>query len=314
MIHDYIRSQVERGFKVGPFLPQTCTSVVCSRMVAIPKKTPGKWQVKVDLSHLGDRSVNHLICREAPHVAYSFTGDAAHIMHFIGRNALMAKLNIKEAYRIVPIHPDKRRFLGVCWQGQVFVDCQLPFGLASAPVIVSVLGEALEWILRQRGIKAVIHYIDDFLLLGPPSSPMCKDVLVVTLQTCQELRVPIAPEKTEGPVTSITFLGILLDSTSMPVSLPQDKLTKIRAMVRAACKLKSVNDVHFLESLVGHLVHAAMVCPLAKAFLYHLFMLKAALKPGQTRRLNLSARTDLAWWEALHESWPCISVQQFLIM
>ena len=87
-------------------------------------------------------------------------------MHFLGRNALMAKLDIKEAYRIVPIHPDDRRFLGVCWQGQVYVDCQLPFGLASAPAIFSALGEALEWILRQRGVKAVIHYIDDFLLLG----------------------------------------------------------------------------------------------------------------------------------------------------
>ena len=314
VISDYIRSQVERGFMAGPFPPQTCTGIVCSRMVVIPKKTPGKWRVIVDLSHPGDRSVNHLIRREATHVAYSSTGDAAHLMHFLGRNTLMAKLDIKEAYRIVPIHPDDRRFLGVCWQGQVYVDCQLPFGLASAPVIFSALGEALEWILRQRGVKAVIHYIDDFLLLGPPSSPECKEALAITLQTCQELGVPIAPEKTEGPGTSITFLGIQLDSTSMTVSLPQDKLTKLQAMVRAACKLKSVNDVHFLESLVGHLVHATTVCPLAKAFLHHLFTLKAALKPGQTRRLNLSARTDLAWWDALLESWPGISVQQFLIL
>ena len=152
------------------------------------------------------------------------------------------------------------------------MDCQLPFGLASAPVIFPV-GEALEWILCQRGVKAVIHYIDDFLLLGPPSSPECKDALAVTLQTCQGLGVPIVPEKTDGPVTSITFLGIQLDSTSMAVSLPQDKLTKLQAMVRAACKLKSVNDVHFLESLAGHLVHVTTVCSLAKAFLHHLFTL-----------------------------------------
>ena len=302
MIGDYIRSQVERGFMAGPFPPQACTGIVCSRMAVIPEKTPEKWQVIVDLSHPGDRSVNHLIRREATHVAYLSTGDAAHLMHFLRRNALMAKLDIKEAYRIIPIHPDDHRFFGVCWQGQVYVDCQLPFGLASAPVIFSALGEALEWILRQRGVKAVIHYIDDFLLLGPPSSPECKEALAVTHQTCQELGVPIAPEKTEGPITSITFLGIQLDSTSMTVSIPQDKLTKLQSMVRAACKLESVNDVHFLESLVGHLVHATTVCPLAKAFLHHLFTLKAALKPGQTRRLNLSTRTNLAWWDALLES------------
>ena len=218
VIGDYIRSQVERGFIAGPFPPQACTGIVCSRMAVIPKKMPGKWRVIVNLSHPGDWSINHLIRREA----YSSTGDAAHLMHFLGPNALMAKLDIKEAYRIIPIHPDDRRFLGVCWQGQVYVDCQLPFGLASAPVIFSALGEAFEWILCQRGVKAVIHYIDDFLLLGPPSSPECKEALAVTLQTCQELRVPIAPKRTEGPVTSITFLGIQLDSTSMTVSLPQD--------------------------------------------------------------------------------------------
>ena len=114
MIGDYIRSQVERGFMAGPFPPQTCTGIVCSRMAVIPKKTPGKWRVIVDLSHPGDRSVNHLIWREATHVAYSFTGDAAHLMHFLGRNALVAKLDIKQAYRIVPIHPDDCRFVGVC--------------------------------------------------------------------------------------------------------------------------------------------------------------------------------------------------------
>ena len=95
VIGDYIRSQVERGLMAGPFPLQTCTGIVCSRMAVIPKKTPGKWRVIVDLSHSGDRSVNHLIWREATHVAYSSTGDAAHLMHFLGRNALMAKLDIK---------------------------------------------------------------------------------------------------------------------------------------------------------------------------------------------------------------------------
>ena len=173
-----------------------------------------------------------------------------------------------------------------------FVDCQLPFGLASAPVIFSALGEALEWILRQRGVRAVIHYIDNFQLFSSPASSECQDALSIMLLTCQELA--ITPEKTEGPVISITFLGIQLDSVSMSVSLPADKLSKLRIMVRSVCKLKAVSDSHFVESLVGHLVHAASVCPLAKVFLHHLFTLKAALKPGQTRCLDLGTRTDLA--------------------
>ena len=78
----------------------------------------------------------------------------------------MAKIDIQNAYRLVPIHPGDRRFLDVSWQGSVYADCQLPFGLATAPAIFNALAEALEWILKSRGMHYVIHYLDDFLLLG----------------------------------------------------------------------------------------------------------------------------------------------------
>ena len=60
--------------------------------------------------------------------------------------------------------------MGVSWQGSVYADCQLPFGLATAPAIFNALAEALEWILKPRGVHYVIHYLDDFLLLGHPEA------------------------------------------------------------------------------------------------------------------------------------------------
>ena len=85
-------------------------------------------------------------------MAYSSVEDAAHLMHFFETNCLMAKLDIKEAYRMVPVHLEDWRFLGVYWWGQIFIDCQLPFGLASAPAIFSALVETLEWILPKVGL------------------------------------------------------------------------------------------------------------------------------------------------------------------
>ena len=35
--------------------------------------------------------------------------------------------------------------------------------------------------------------------LGPPSSQTCQAALCSTLSTCEELGLPVAPEKTEGP-------------------------------------------------------------------------------------------------------------------
>ena len=298
----------------GPFALEECASIRTSSMAVIPKKSPGKCRVIVDLSRPDGCSVNNHLRRDATHVAYSSVDDADHLMHYLGQGALMAKVDIQEAYRIIPIHPEDRRFLGITWHNQVYVDCQLPFGLASAPAIFSAVGEALEWILRQRGIRAIIHYIDDFLLLGSPASPECQRALTIILDTCRELGIPVAPEKTEGPTTKLTFLGIQLDSLSMCTALPADKIRCLRSMVHSLRESRVIRDIHQLESLVGHLVHAATVCPLAKAFLNNLFAVKATLRPNQIRRLNLAARADLVWWESLLAEWSGTSVHQFLLL
>ena len=59
----------------------------------------------------------------------------------------------------------------------------------------------------QACVGSVLHYIDDFLLLGPPNSPCCAYDLAITLSTCAELGIPMVPEKTEGPVMALSFHG-----------------------------------------------------------------------------------------------------------
>ena len=112
---------------------------------------------------------------------------------------LLAKLDLHNAYRMVPVHPDDHGLLGVCWGEEVFIDTALPFGLRSAPKIFSAMSDALAWILQARGVTHQLHYLDDFLLLGPPGTSTCARALQCTLDTCQQLGVPVATHKTEGP-------------------------------------------------------------------------------------------------------------------
>ena len=297
----------------GPFPSADCSSIITSSLAVVPKKTPGKWRIIVNLSRPRNASVNDFIRREFTHVAYSSVDDAALIMHTMGRNTELAKIEIRDAYRIIPIHPEDRSFMGIKWREQIYVDCQLPFGLASAPAIFCAVAATLEWILRQRGIRASIHYMDDFLLFGAPKSHECKEALATTLATCQELGVPLAEDKIEGPVTTLSFLGIQLNSDSKCMSLPQDKLATLRNQVSTLASQRTIHDLHTLESLVGHLVHASKVCSLGKAFLNNLFAVLSTMKAGQYRRLNLAARADLGWWQELLASWSGTSIQQFLI-
>ena len=200
------------------------------------------------------------------------------------------------------------------WEGRVYIDRQLPFGLASAPAIFSAVAEALEWVLRRRGVRGILHYLDDFLLLGAPGSPECSNALAITFATCEELRVPLAMDKVEGPAVSLTFLGIRLSSSPLSVSLPQEKVRALQGLLREFLSTRCVRDMRTLESLVGHLVHATKVCPLAKPFLGGLFQVLRGCRPGQPRRLNVATRADLAWWHSLLSSWPGISTHQFLLL
>ena len=70
--------------------------------------------------------------------------------------------------------------------------------------------------------------------LGVPGASQCGDSLCKALARCESLGVPVAPTKTEGPATKMVFLGILMDTVSMTLSLPQAKLDRLRAMILRA--------------------------------------------------------------------------------
>ena len=139
--------------------------------------------------------------------------EVAQAAQALGPGALVAKLYIWAAYHLVPVHPDDGPLLGFQWKGAHYVDGMLPFGLRSAPKLFTAVADALEWMVQQKGVTAVAHYLDDVVVLGPPESPVCGEHLAVIQQTCEELGFPLAMDKLEGLVTRMAFLGIEIDSS-----------------------------------------------------------------------------------------------------
>ena len=195
----------------------------------IPKRSrPNKWRLIVDLSSPDGQSVNDGMDRAQCSIKYASIDDAVQLIRGLGERSLLAKLDLKDAYRIVPVHPDDRPLLGMRWRESLYVDTVLPFGLRSAPKIFSALADGLIWIMHLQGVDPSLHYLDDFLLFGPPASSACAESLATALSVCDRLGVPIAGEKTEGPATSLTFLGIQIDTRAMQLSLPQEKLHDLK--------------------------------------------------------------------------------------
>ena len=106
-------------------------------------------------------SVNDGIPKEA------FTcDDVADKVGTMGRGIMMAKVDLKSVYRMVPVHPEDRKLLGMQWKDHVYIDTCLPFGLRSAPRIFTEVADMLEWCAKQQGVSHLMHYLDDHITWG----------------------------------------------------------------------------------------------------------------------------------------------------
>ena len=81
------------------------------------------------------RSINDFIDAGQHTLTYCTVGDAILIVHKLGRGALMAKIDLRNTFRLCPISKQDWHLLGVYWQHRYFINKYLPLELRSAPFI-----------------------------------------------------------------------------------------------------------------------------------------------------------------------------------
>ena len=313
VIDKYLSEERSGNRLIGPLEPN---GIHLSRFGVIPKgHTPGKWRLITDLSYPPGLSVNDGIDGSFCSLKYLSVDFIAKIVSSLGQGSLMAKVDIQSAYRLIPVHPDDRPLLGVRWSGEIFCDAMLPFGLRSAPKLFNAVADALEWCIRREGVSHVYHYLDDFIVLGPPSSPQCHHDLVKLESVCKSLGVPLAAHKSEGPSTCLTFLGIEIDSVARELRLPADKLQRLSTVLASWADRKTCLRKE-LESLVGLLNHACKVVRPGRTFLRRMIDLLTATgnagisRPNHHIRLSREFRADLAWWRLFVSRWNGVGLIQ----
>ena len=274
----------------------------------IPKRgTPNGWRLILDLSSPPGHSVNDGIDPRWCSLKYASIEQAVRLCRSQGEAPLLSKLDIKSAYRIVPVHPDDRRLLGMRWHGNLIVDTALPFGLRSAPKIFSAVADALLWAMHQNGVFAGLHYLDDFLFVDSAGTTPQTCQLQAALHTCESLGVPVAPDKVHYPTERLTFLGVEIDTVSLQLRLPAAKVADLLATLYSWRGRRSCTKRELL-SLIGQLHHAAAVVRPGRTFLRHLIDLSTTVRKLYHHiRLSNSARSDIEWWCAFLASWNGIS-------
>ena len=240
VVEEYIHKELAAGRLRGPYDVSRFPMVHSSPFGVIPKSEVCKWRLIIDLSAPIGSSMNDGINKDLCSLTYLSIDSVAEKVAQYGVGCLLAKFDLKVAYRNIPVHPDDRHLLGLQWDNSLYIDTCLPFGLRSAPMIFTAVADALAFIIGLRIKSWLDHCLDDFVILGPADSDQCQRDLLAGLEVCSRLGFPVAEDKTFGPATTLTLLGIEIDSVVGELRLPFDMLTKLRLLVakwrsRKAC-------------------------------------------------------------------------------
>ena len=291
-----VGNEISLGRVAGPFDNPPLQNLRLSPVGMVPKKG-GSYRLIHHLSHPLGTSVNDFIDKKYCSVKYSSFDDALDMLAALGPGAMVARLDIKNAFRLLPVHKSDFQLLGFKIQGKIFVDKCLPFGCSVSCSKFEKFSTFLEWVLKQQSNNSnVIHYLDDFLVAGNKGTDDCARLMANFSFICSDLGVPLAHEKTIGPTTSLVFLGLEIDTISMTIQIPQDKLQQLKTQLLYILSKHKVT-LKELQVLTGLLNFCIRAIPAGRAFVRRLYDASCGLsKPHHKRRVNLEMKADIETW------------------
>lgn len=292
-----ILKEHQKDFIMGPFDKAPLENFVCSPIAIIPKKD-NTYRFIHNLSYpkKGD-SINNFISHDDSTVQYETIDDVIRLVQKFGKGALMAKIDIKNAFRILPMHPDDFHLLGFHWRKKFFINCTLCMGLSTSCAIFESFSHCIQWIVQQRfPIGPITHILDDFMIFGYKDDSLCQNVLSYLLEICEDIKIPIKHEKTVYPTTIINAHGLEVDSIKMQLRLPDEKLYKCKSLIMSIINEHRIT-LKKLEQVVGLLCFACKAIRPGRTFLRRLYDLTIGVKEQHHFiYLNEESKKDLNMW------------------
>ena len=219
----------------------------------------------------------------------------------------LVKVDLKDGYFMVPVHPDHHPYLRFVLEGVTYQFTCLPFGLACTPWVFTKLMKTVVTLLRSWGFRMII-YIDDILVMAE-SATLVRQHLEVLVHLLQCLSFLINFEKSVmSPTQELEFLGMVVNTNTLIVSLPADKIRQIRSEATRIFNMASLSAC-LLSHFLGKLNAATQaVAPAPLFFRYLQQDLHSTLAHGNQDyetllSLSCQAKEELVWWQENLSKW-----------
>lgn len=305
-----LKDSADLGRILGPFKRVPISNLRVNPVGLVPKQTGG-WRLITHLSYPPGLSVNDYIDPAICAVHYSKFDNAIEMVQKLGPSALMAKKDIKSAFDLCPVNPSDFCLLGIHSSSGYWIQKTLPQGAALSPAVFEVFSTFVQWAVinsSQSHLTSVDHYLDDFWFAGRKDSSDCLELMDTFDFVCKDIGIPINHDKTEGPTTRLTYLGIEIDSERGELKIPAEKILKISQLLEQVLNHKKLR-LKKLQSIVGLLNFICKAIPSGRAFNRRFYDAMAFVKqPHHFVRLTAGMREDFKTWLMFLQNFNGISI------
>ena len=305
-VDKFVSTETSVGGLTGPFKLAPWWNMMISPIMTAPKK-PMSRRTVYDAT-FGEKSLNNatpsdVYMGQPTHYTYPKIEDYKDMILMAGSGCFMWKRDLARFFLQLPLDPVEYHRVGVIWRGLFFFFLGLAFGLRHSGLGGQRVTDAISWILRSIGSEEddapyqVCNYSDD---MGGVEATLQRATRAFEKLgwLLDDLGLVESTKKAEAPTTRITFLGVEFDSVVMTMSVPPEKMTEVKSVIRLWLRRTTTNKKE-LQSLLGKLFWVSKCVKYSRVFMGRLLVQlrsMSSIKDNKKVRLQDEARKDILWW------------------
>ena len=178
---------------------------------------------------------------------------------------------------------------------KVYADTTLSMGSHSNACCCQRVTSAVVHIFGKFGHFA-INYLDD--LGGVETSERAEEAFKRLRKLIQDFGLKEALDKSVAPCMVMVFLGILIDTVKLTLSIPSEKMLEIRQLLQEWNE-KTTASLKEVQQLAGLLNFACRCVRSGRVYLSRILNFLRELSPRGRMTIPKSVRLDIQWWEQL---------------
>lgn len=298
--------EVEYVFKEEDqaFIDQEITKLLDLKVIAITQKQDDQVISPIFLRKKKNGEFRMILNLEKlnKHIAYKHfkMENFEQAVRLINKGDFMASVDLRHAYYSIKIAEEQQKYLCFKWRGKIYHFTCLANGISEGPRLFTKLMKPVFATLREWGYT-ITSYLDDTLICNS-SLTGCYDCLLNTVQLLRKLGFCINEEKSIlVPTKRIEYLGNVINSENMTVTLPERRIEKILH----SCTLliqKKREKIREVARVIGLLVAAIPAVEMGKLHYRKLETAKIAALQNNNGNFDKwmpitdDMKTDLRWW------------------